>query len=240
MYKVLEKVLITGASGDLGKTLKKLFENNLTPNRTELDITEPPRVWDYFSANLPQLVIHCAAMTDVTECEKEPLEAYHVNGFGTYTLVDVCETLDIPLIYISTDHVFDGKKGNYSEKSVPNPTTHYGKSKLMGEWYTLTNPKNLVIRTSFMKNFPFERAYTDKYFSAERIEVVAAWIYEAVQLKLKGLYHIANDRKSVFDLARLMNSEVKRMVLQSRPKNKAGIPYLKDTSLNSAKWRAVR
>jgi len=202
------------------------------------DITNPIRMHDYIKRSFKKIttIIHCAALTDVTYCEKRPLEAYEVNSLGTHYLADLCNEFKIKLVYISTDHVFDGEKGNYTEEDIPNPIGHYAKSKLIGEWFTLSNPNNLVIRTSFMKDFPFDKAYIDKYWSGERIEAIANWIANAVEMNIKGLIHISGFRKSIYDFVKTFKPEVKPMKLEDRPTNPYGLKYLKDTSLNIKTW----
>lgn len=231
------RVLITGANGRLGSELKGFFRDKYCPDEEKMNITDPQSVSASFDMFKPELVIHCAALTDVSFCEHNPYEAYYTNAIGTFILADACDAYGIKMVYISTDHVFDGSRGNYKEFYVPNPRGHYAKSKLMGEWMVLANPKNLVIRTSFMKDFPFERAYTDKYFSGEQVGVIARYINQAIYRKATGLYHIAGDRKSIYDLAKELKPDVKPMLLKDRPKNDIGLKYLKDTSLDVSKWR---
>jgi len=231
------RYLITGSYGRLGSELKKHFRNSLCPGDMIMDITNDKEVWNVFRVYRPDVVIHCAAMTDVSYCERNPLECFEVNAVGTYNLLDCCNVFDVnKFVYISTDHVFDGTKGNYKENDTPNPQGAYAQSKRMGEIFTLTNPDNLVIRTCFMKEFPFERAYTDKYFNAETVEQIAKWIAKAVKGDLKGIWHIAGLRKSIYDFAKTLNPDVKPMKLEERPRNKIGIPYLKDPSMDVSKW----
>lgn len=235
----MKKILITGASGRLGKKLKTHFENALTPSEKTFDITQPLLCLEYMAKHRPAIVIHCAALTDVSYCEREPFDAYWINGYGTFNMADVCNEFKIPLIYISTDHVFDGEEGDYSENDTPNPTSVYAKSKLIGEWFVLAVDRNAVFRTSFMAEFPFEKAYTDKYFSAEKVDKIAEWIAKAVKKDFKGLWHIAGEPKSIFALAQEFDKNVKPMLLQDRPTNEDGIKYLKDTTLNTGKWQSA-
>jgi len=231
------KVLITGCPGRLGNELKKLIHTTYCPSEMKMDITDPLAIKSNFDTYQPDLVIHCAAKTDVSECERQPFDAYYTNSVGTFVLADTCDAYGIKMVYISTDHVFDGVRGNYSELSVPNPKGHYAKSKLAGEYFALANKNNLVIRTSFMKDFKFEKAYTDKFFSGERVEDVAEMIVRAIELDLKGLWHIAGERKSIYDFAKTLRKNVKPMKLKERPKNEMGLRYLRDTSLNIQRWK---
>jgi dTDP-4-dehydrorhamnose reductase len=228
------KVLITGANGRLGSELAKLFPGAYTEEFEILDVAKGEEI---IKKVKPDVIIHCAAMTDVCKCEKDPLQCYLVNSLGTFSIASLCYDNHIKLVYIGTDHVFDGTLGYYDENDIPNPQGIYAKSKLIGEYYALADKNNLVIRTSFMKDFPFERAYIDKYFNAEKVASIANMIKQAVMLDLHGIYHIAGEPKSVYVLAKQFNKNVKRMELKDRPVNSIGMPYLKDTSLNIDKWR---
>jgi dTDP-4-dehydrorhamnose reductase len=229
--------MITGAQGRLGSELKKLYPKAHCPVFEIREWTDLSRI---FKECEPDIVIHCAAMTNVGECEKHPWACYDINVLGTAGIVEFCEVYDSKLVYISTDHVFDGEKGMYKETDIPNPTSMYAKSKLMGEWFTLTNPKNLVIRTSFMKDFPFKKAYTDKMFNAEKVGTIAKMVKKAVDMNLTGLYHIAGKPKTVFDLARKFNPKVEPMCLVERPTNDIGMKYLKDTTMDISKWENAK
>ena len=228
---------MTGASGRLGTELKKHFKDIYTPDMC--DITLPEDIKSIFDIEWDTL-IHCAAMTDTKECEENPFDTYRINSVATYMLAYLCHLHRRKMVYISTDHVFDGKKGNYKEYDIPNPQGVYAKSKLMGEWFVLSNPKNLVIRTSFMKDFPFEKAFTDKYFSADTVDTVAKEISLAIKSDLMGMWHIAGKRKSVYTLAKKLNPNTKPMKLSDKPISRSGLPYLKDTSLNISKWLKVK
>lgn len=184
----------------------------------------------------PELIIHCAARTDVGECEEMRDLTYLINSLGTFNLAQVCRRL----VYISTDHVFDGTKGNYTENDIPNPQGIYAKSKLVGEWFTLWSPDNLVIRTSFMKDFTFDKAFTNKYWSGMWLEDAAKEIAQAIKMNLTGLYHIAGSRKSIYDFVKERYPNIGKIVLQDNPNGKGGLPYLKDTSLDSVKWENAK
>jgi len=164
----LKRILITGA-GNLGLALYDYFNDGKT-NESVLvarhpipssriksfsgDITIPDSMTVVFRKVKPDAIIHTAALTDVDLCEKEQKKAYSVNVEGTRNLVRLCEINAIPMVYISTDYVFDGMKGDYRENDTPNPVNIYGKSKLDGEHIVrrMENGDWAVIRTSFLFN----------------------------------------------------------------------------------------
>jgi dTDP-4-dehydrorhamnose reductase len=119
------RVLVTGAGGQLGTALAEVFPNADARTRAELDVTEPIAL-DYH----PSLVLHAAAWTDVDGAEAHPEPAERVNVEGTRNVVG----LGAPVIYFSTDYVFDGtKREPYVESDPPSPLAVYGRTKLAGE-----------------------------------------------------------------------------------------------------------
>lgn len=150
---------------DLQKVLKAEHELILTDiigDVIPLDITDTQSVRNMLFEAHPDLVIHSAAYTNVDGCEREPEKAYKVNAFGTWNVAAGCAEVGAPILYISTDFVFDGEKTEpYYEFDTPNPISHYGASKYSGEWFVRTLcPKHYIVRTAWLygengKNFPF-------------------------------------------------------------------------------------
>ncbi len=148
------RILVTGANGTLGSALIEVLSSKhevvgLTRKDLDLELFEQtiPKV----TGISPDLIIHTAAYTDVDGCEKQPDKAYRINWLGTLFLSQAALNLDIPIVYISTDYVFDGEKGNYLEHDHVNPIQVYGRSKLYGELAVLQNaPKHYIVRTSWV------------------------------------------------------------------------------------------
>ncbi|TGV03854.1 dTDP-4-dehydrorhamnose reductase [Flavivirga rizhaonensis] len=134
------KILVTGANGQLGKTIEELYSDNqngldfVFVSKTELDITKQKALRLFFNNNDFDYCINCAAYTNVEQAEKTPEIAFKVNAYGVKNLAEVCKEKNTVLIHISTDYVFDGEKEEpYTVEDVPNPINEYGKSKLLGE-----------------------------------------------------------------------------------------------------------
>ncbi|MDW8106343.1 MAG: dTDP-4-dehydrorhamnose reductase [Armatimonadota bacterium] len=140
------RVLVTGARGLLGTELRlrwraagiEALGTTRAPQPNEelipLDITAPDQVRQVLSAVRPDVVVHCAALTNVDACEQQPEQAYRINAFGTELIAAQCQRLGATCVYVSTDYVFDGaKQAPYHEYDVPNPLSVYGRSKLAGE-----------------------------------------------------------------------------------------------------------
>lgn len=147
----MKKVLITGSNGLLGQKLIyqligypdfKVFATSRGENRTlikkryeyiSLDITNEMEIQKIFEYVQPDIVINAAAMTNVDACEVDKEECWKLNVDAVQYLVSACEKHSVHLIHISTDFIFDGISGPYSEESEPNPLSYYGKSKLAAE-----------------------------------------------------------------------------------------------------------
>ncbi len=142
----------------LGKDLSPVLKPDhevLPLNHSACDVTVGAEVSRVFRDWQPELVIHCAAYTDVDGCERNSKRAFAVNAEGAANVVRASEQVGARVFYISTDYVFDGtKKSPYNEQDPTNPVNIYGHSKLEGEQKTLEqdweNPRHLSIRTSWL------------------------------------------------------------------------------------------
>ena len=175
-----------------------------------LDITDLAGVRAVFGEFRPDVVLHGAAYTNVDGCERDPDMAFRVNALGTWTVAAAAEEVDAALVAISTDFVFDGRKGGrYTEFDSPNPISHYGASKRAGELLALQNcRRTYIVRTSWLygvhgKNFPYAMLNLAK--TKPELPVVADQIgtptytqdlVEAVsgiiERPLYGIYHVSN------------------------------------------------
>lgn len=148
------KLLLTGAEGQFGRCLSDRASdyNLIALNRHDLDITNAQAVADCLQTHQPDIVINGAAYTHVDRAESEPELAYAVNRDGPANLAKICAVLDIPLIHISTDYVFDGTATKpYTPDSPVKPLGVYGKSKWAGEEAIReAHSKHLIIRTSWL------------------------------------------------------------------------------------------
>ncbi|MFW6130204.1 MAG: dTDP-4-dehydrorhamnose reductase [Atribacterota bacterium] len=141
-----KNILIIGGSGLLGNKLRITLEKNgykvfstYYKNKIDevnnffLDITDRKDVDYNLKKSNPDIIVHTAAYTNVDECEKNKDIAFKINVEGTKNLVDFAKRIDSKFVYISTDYVFDGMKGNYAEDDETNPVNYYGWTKLKGE-----------------------------------------------------------------------------------------------------------
>lgn len=205
------KFLLTGGSGTLGAELQKHLEC-IAPSSKELDINDLLTFRPYV-AMFPDVVIHCAAFTDVLGSETKHKRALQSNVFAVNAISNVFN--ESKIVYISTDYVYRGTTGDYKETDATNPFNFYGFSKLAGEAFMDPN-KDLIIRTSFKPNgtWPFPKAFTDLYTSSDYVDVIARDIALAIDSDLTGVINIGTARKSIFDLARARTPLVEPMSIK--------------------------
>jgi dTDP-4-dehydrorhamnose reductase len=227
-----KQVLVTGANGLLGiKIVEKLQKEYLvtpthrcTPfqaNSLKLDVTEKRETDKIITKIKPAVIIHTAAETNVDLCEKEPTYAHKVNARGTMNVAKSSQKVGAKVIYISTDYVFDGNKGNYCEADETGPTNVYGFTKLQGEHEVAEHCKNyLILRSSV--NFGLHpnrqnfftwvltslghgekiRVVKDHFNTPTSTENLAEVIREAIEKDIAGLYHASGtERISRYEFA---------------------------------------
>ena len=148
------RILITGAYGMLGSDLREVLKNHelISAGSKDLDITDKDKVMDFICEKSPEIVINAAAYTAVDDCETNYDDAYAVNALGPKNLAIACKKLDVPLVHISTDYVFDGSKRTpLIENDKLGPQSAYGKTKLEGEKFIQENTdKFFILRTAWL------------------------------------------------------------------------------------------
>ena len=155
----MKKILVTGSKGMLGQDLCPTLADNgyetIETDKNNLDITNFDMAEKIISKEKPNYLIHCAAYTDVDKAEEDIESARVINAKGTENLAKICAKYDIPIMYISTDYVFDGEKNSpYKPNDIPNPINNYGLTKFEGEKAIKNHCKKyFIIRTSWLYGF---------------------------------------------------------------------------------------
>src|SRR5688572_2668139 len=157
------KILITGANGLLGQTIvKQLLEKNYNVIATgrgndridvstegylykELEITDGPAIEQFIREQRPEIIVHAAAMTQVDECESNKQDCYNINVTATRFIIDAAKTVGSRFIFVSTDFVFDGISGPYSEDDECGPVNYYGSTKMVAEKAVMESDLNYAI-----------------------------------------------------------------------------------------------
>ncbi|MFT5732946.1 MAG: dTDP-4-dehydrorhamnose reductase [Planctomycetota bacterium] len=230
------KTLLIGGSGRLGRELSRVLDCDAPPS-TELDIRRRNSVEDFLSSGRYSVVIHAAAVVGVRPCEDDPVRAHAVNAEGTRSVALAAAASRTRLVYISTDAVFDGKRGGYREDDPPNPLNAYALTKLLGESFVRMTPRHLVVRTSFVpaEGYTYPRAFVDQWTSRLPAPVVAEEIAFAMELGVEGVLHIGGARRRQIDVARDVSPDVGEAT-----RAESGLELPEDMSLDSSRWRELR
>ncbi len=210
------KIFITGITGQLGYEFFKLFKDKGFNNvfsipEDELDITKKEDVDSYFDKIKPEILIHCAAYTNVDKAEVEADKCFKVNVEGTRNLALKMKELNGTMVYFSTDYVFDGNGNNFFEiDDIKNPLSVYGKTKLEGEnivksliskyficrvsWLFGINGNNFIktmLRLS--KTHDELNIVNDQIGSPTYAKDVAFEVYNFLKTQKYGTYHVTNE-----------------------------------------------
>ncbi|MFQ6016463.1 MAG: SDR family oxidoreductase [Anaerolineae bacterium] len=273
------RMLITGGSGLLGGNLALMAAREHEVYATyyrhrtvlkgcqmvRLNLTDEKQIHDLVADIKPEVVVHTAAMTDADRCEGEKEQAWRVNVTGTAHLVGACARTGSRLIYVSTDLIFDGRKGLYSEEDDPNPLSYYGRTKLEGEKVLAGHGVNCcILRSALMygwsphpgkpsssewvlEGLRAGRAlnlFDDQYRSPILVNNLGEAILDICQQELQGLYHLAGpERISRYHFARILaevfdlNTELLRPGSLDKARLAAARP--RDCSLRVEKARQV-
>ena len=203
---------ITGARGQLGATLVDMLpEDSVSAiDLPEYDVTDIEAVRHAFDGQTVDVVIHCAAYTDVDGCARNPEMANLVNAIGTRNIARICAEYGATMVLLSTNEVFDGRKPySYTEQDIPGPINPYGESKLAAERHTLDIlERYYIVRTSWMyaaggANFVHTilslasqgqdiSVVTDELGAPTCAQDLASAIIELVDRAPYGVYHLVN------------------------------------------------
>src|SRR3989338_1529263 len=212
------KIMIIGADGQLGTDLCKVIPSaeQIPLTIKNLDVTGRERTAAVIKKYSPQVVINTSGYSRVDDCEDHETEAFAVNAIGVKYLADACRSVEAALVHISTDYVFDGRKGApYTESDVPAPLSIYGVSKLAGEFIVRNDLKKFfLIRTTglygtagslskgggnFVENMiklaaagSELKVVTDEVLAPTYALDLARKIFQLAKTDRYGLYHIVN------------------------------------------------
>jgi len=207
------RVLMTGGSGTLGTELRKIADKNiyfLAPASSECDILNKNQLENTFKKFDFDLVLHCAAITNIPEIQKNPSTAINTNVIGTINILNECIENNKKMVFVSTDYVFGGQKGDYSIHDPINPLSKYAKTKAAAELVVRTYENSLVIRTSFYgHDFPYEKAFFDQWTSKDYVDVIAPKIIKPLYSDKRGIIHIGSKKRSVYEIAKQRKPNVK-------------------------------
>ncbi len=256
------KILITGASGQLGLALKlALSGHDLLPlDHASLDVTDAAAVRSAIVGARPDVVIHPAAWTDTAGCERDRERALLVNATGARNVAEAAREAGATMVQISTNEVFDGEKGApYDEDDAPNPINAYGHSKLAGEVAVReTLPEHYIVRTSWLygpgrASFPEKvlqnahkdgrlRLVTDEVASPTLTGDLAAAIAKLIETREFATYHLTNAgecsrQEWAEEVLRLTGADVP---IEATTQQAFGLPFRKPVHSTLANNRAAK
>lgn len=268
------KILLTGANGLLGQAVRAELESSghivyaagrqfpigMEPSHwTPIDLLNEDAVYEKVTRINPDWIIHCAALSNVDQCEKEPDLAYQVNGLTTKHLARACQKFDTALMYISTDYVFDGltpPPEGYSEFDPVHPLSIYGKSKLWGETLLHQHLSRFsIVRTSWLFG-PGRQTFVDSVIRAGQTgtpipcvkDMISAptsvidlsqGIRKLIESNRFGTYHLTNEGAcSRVELAEFVLSEVglSQHVIQKTTQKELALPAMRPKNSKMRNW----
>jgi dTDP-4-dehydrorhamnose reductase len=227
--------------------------------RDQLDLTDATAVRRELAGDRPGLVIHCAALSRSPACDADPALARRLNVEVTHLLAELC--VDVPLVFFSTDLVFDGRRGHYAETEAPNPLSVYAETKAAAERFVLANPRHVVIRSSLNGgtsptgdrgfNEQMRRAwaagetlalFTDEFRSPIHAMLTARAVWELARQGVAGIWHVAGaERLSRFQIGELLAARWPHLLPALRAgslRDYPGGPRPPDTSLDCNRAQA--
>lgn len=269
----MKRLLLTGASGFLGWNVCQLpytgwqiegtVNQNPIPipgvNIHQLDLTDDKATRELFKQVAPDGVLHLAARSNANYCQQHPQETYKINVEATALLAELAAEQNIPFVFTSTDLVFDGRKGNYTEEDTPNPIMTYGEQKVLAEdKVRAIYPQAAICRmplmfgdpgpaagnflTGFLNNIREGKAvklFTDEYRTAVGGQSAAKGLLMALE-HFQGTYHMGGrDKLSRYQFGQLMQQifdiDASLILPSLQAEVQMAAPRPPDVSLNSQK-----
>jgi dTDP-4-dehydrorhamnose reductase len=165
-------VLISGAGGQLGEAMTLRLGSRhevVAMKRADLDLSDSQAVQTAVSSICPDVIMNCAAYTNVDEAELHPIDAFAANAWAVRTLARAAAEINATLVHFSTDFVFDGTlERPYTEDDRPNPRGAYAASKLLGEWFAAEAAPHYVLRVESLFGGPAGKSSVDKILQGLR------------------------------------------------------------------------
>ena len=213
-------ILVTGGQGRFAKVLKKnnKFLNLYFATKKECNILNIKSLEKIIKKLKPKIILHCAGLSRPMEIHQKNIEkSIDLNIVGTANVVKVCKKNNIKIIYFSTGYVYEGKKGNYSEKDPVKPFNNYGLSKLGGECAVMMYKNSLILRITMTESpFMYKKACTNLksnfMFHEDLVKILPKII------NYKGILNVGGKAQSVFSFAKLHNKKVKKIKLSIKDK----------------------
>ena len=208
-----KKILLTGGDGRFAKILKKKDKSLdiFFVSKKKCDILNLNSITKIVKKIRPKILIHCAGLSrPMVIHEKNISKSIDLNIIGTANIVKICKKFNIKLIYFSTGYVYEGTKGNYSEKDPVKPFNNYGLSKLGGKCAVAMYKNSLILRITMTKKpFQYNKAYTNLktnfMFHEDLVKILPKIINQ------KGILNVGGKSQSVYSFAKVHNPKIKKI-----------------------------
>jgi len=262
------RYLVTGANGILGGYLLRQLADTTHDVHTwkgsgDVALNDESAIVAAWRSVRPDIVIHAGAMARVADCHGQPELARQVNTMATQILTQLAEEDGARLVYVSTDMVFDGVRGNYSETDAPSPLSVYGRTKRDAEPAVLAYRRGIVVRVSLLfgqgingrasffdgmldavKHGRPVNLFVDEWRTPLSLAVAAQALIEIVESEVTGLLHVGGperlSRAAMGErLCEYLGASKSSIVLTTRDATPAAEPRPRDTSLDSTRWRQL-
>lgn len=276
----MKRLFVTGGSGLLGSSLVRLAASTWETSygyarhpwryegaeAAQLDVTDRRSVFECLETIRPAVIIHTAALRSMDYCEEHQARAMAVNVLGTRHVAEVARCLNAFVVHISTDSVFDGKRGLYQEHHPTHPLNVYGQTKRLAEQalqealgedqYLIARTSTIFGRSLFAQNLvewiigqldagKSIEMLTDSYFSPTLSENLSAALLDLIESETSGLLHVAGpDRCSRYELAKSvarafsLNEDLVKPITLREARSQFKAQRLKDSSLDASKAQA--
>jgi len=234
---MLKKIVITGGSGRFGRVLKKQPTKHKVffPNKKQLNILNYKNIENYLKKKKPKILMHLAGLSRPMNIhEKDISKSIDLNIIGTSNITKACAANNIKLIYFSTNYVYPGKRGNYSERDNLLPVNNYAWSKLGGECSVQLYKNSLIVRVCMTeKPFLHKEAFANVKSSFMYHEEVAKILFKL--LDKKGIINVGGKSQYVYDFAKKDNKNVRKAFLKKNAK--IVMPF--NSSINTKKLKKI-
>ena len=232
-----KKIIVTGGSGRFGDCLKKFKSkhNIFFPKKNTFNILNINNMSRYLQRIKPDMLVHLAGLSrPMSIHDKDIKKSIELNIIGTANVTKVCSQHKVKLIYFSTNYVYPGVKGNYSETDSLFPVNNYAWSKLGGECSVQLYDNSLIVRVCMTeKPFLHKNAFANVKSSFMYHEDVAKILFKL--LNKKGIINVGGKKQYIYDFAKKDNDKVRKSFLKRNAK--IGMPF--DSSMNIKKLRKI-
>ena len=215
-----KKILVTGGDGRFSKILKQKNKSLelFYASKKQCNILSISSIEKIVKKIKPKIIMHCAGLSRPMDIhEKNISKSIDLNIIGTANITKVCKKNDIKLVYFSTGYVYEGVKGNYSERDPVKPFNNYGLSKLGGECAVAMYKNSLILRiTMTEKPFPYKKAFTNLKTNFMYHEDLVKILPKII--KKRGIINVGGKSQSVFQFAKKFNRNILKIKASSKSK----------------------